>query len=234
MRRVLSFFGAPGVLLARTVRAGTREGVPFREVLAQVHELGGRSVWLVTSGMAFFGAVLVMIANAQAKKLIGNVAVLGPAYFEMLVRELGPAVSALLTAARAGASHSAELATMSVNEQVEALEMSAGDPYADLVAPRVVAGVVGVPLLGVLGTLAATASAVLVASLALGIDGRAFMDARYVDGWDLLVGTEGGRVRAVHPAGGGGGGAEGARRRGGGGARDHRRRGGGQSGLSVD
>ncbi|RKH56356.1 MlaE family ABC transporter permease [Corallococcus aberystwythensis] len=188
MKRVLTFFGAPGVMLARTVRAGTREGIPWRETLAQVHELGGRSVWLVMSGMAFFGAVLVMIANAQAKKLIGNVAVLGPAYFEMLIRELGPAVSALLTASRAGASHSAELATMSVNEQVEALEMSAGDPYADLVAPRVIAGLVGVPLLSVLGTVAATASAVLVASVALDIDGRAFMDPRYVDGWDLLVG----------------------------------------------
>ncbi|RKG96573.1 ABC transporter permease [Corallococcus sp. CA053C] len=187
MSGVLSFFGAPVVMLARTVRASTREGVPWRETVAQVHALGGRSVWLVMSGMAFFGAVLVTIANEQAKKLIGNVAVLGPAYFEMLVRELGPAVSALLTAARAGASHSAELSTMSVNEQMEALEMSAGDPYADLVAPRVLAGVVGVPLLCTLGTVAATLSAAGVASWVFDIDGRAFMDARYVDGWDLLV-----------------------------------------------
>ncbi|RKH36942.1 ABC transporter permease, partial [Corallococcus llansteffanensis] len=74
MSRVLSFFGAPVVMLARTVRAGTREGVPLRETLAQVHALGGRSVWLVMSGMAFFGAVLVTIANEQAKQLIGNVA----------------------------------------------------------------------------------------------------------------------------------------------------------------
>ncbi|RKH49242.1 MlaE family ABC transporter permease, partial [Corallococcus llansteffanensis] len=60
-------------------------------------------------------------------------------------------------------------------------------PYADLVAPRVLAGVVGVPLLCVLGTVAATLSAAGVASVAFDIDGRAFMDARYVDGWDLLV-----------------------------------------------
>lgn len=187
MSAVLSFFGAPAVMLARTVRASLRDGVPWRESLAQLHELGGRSVWLVMSGMAFFGAVLVTIANSQATRFVGNVAVLGPAYFELLVRELGPVMSAMLTASRAGASHAAELSTMSVNEQVEALEMSAGDPYADLVAPRVVAGVLGVPMLSALGTVAATLSAVAVAGFAFNVDGRAFMDPRYVDGWDLLA-----------------------------------------------
>ncbi|MFP2906084.1 MlaE family ABC transporter permease [Pyxidicoccus sp. 3LFB2] len=187
MSAVLSFFGAPAVMLARTVRASLRDGVPLRESLLQLHELGGRSVWLVMSGMAFFGAVLVTIANSQATRFVGNVAVLGPAYFELLIRELGPVMSAMLTASRAGASHAAELSTMSVNEQVEALEMSAGDPYADLVAPRVVAGVLGVPLLSALGTVAATLSAVAVAGLAFGVDGRAFMDPRYVDAWDLLA-----------------------------------------------
>ncbi len=185
---VLGFFGAPAVMLARTVRAGLRDGVPWRETHAQLHELGGRGEWLVMSGMAFFGAVLVTIADAQARRLVGSVVVLGPAYFELLIRELGPIISALLMASRAGASQAAELSTMSVNEQVEALEMSAGDPLADLVAPRVIAGLVGVPLLCILGTLAATLSAVAVATWALHVDGRAFMDPRYIDFWDLLAG----------------------------------------------
>ncbi|MCE9670153.1 ABC transporter permease [Myxococcus stipitatus] len=187
MKRVLAFFGAPTVLLARTARATAREGLSWRESVVQLHELGGRSVWLVMSGMAFFGAVLVTIANSQARRFVGNVAVLGPAYFELLIRELGPVVSAVLTASRAGAGHAAELSTMGVNEQIEALEMSAGDPLADLVAPRVVAGLLGVPLLCVLGTVAATLSASAVAGLVFGVDGRAFMDPRYVDGWDLLA-----------------------------------------------
>ncbi|MCP3103649.1 ABC transporter permease [Myxococcus sp. K15C18031901] len=187
MKRALAFFGAPVVLLARTTRATAREGLGWRECLVQLHELGGRSVWLVLSGMAFFGAVLVTIANSQARRFVGNVAVLGPAYFELLIRELGPVVSAVLTASRAGAGHAAELSTMGVNEQLEALEMSAGDPLADLVAPRVVAGLVGVPLLCVLGTVAATLSAATVAQLGFGVDGRAFMDPRYVDVWDLLA-----------------------------------------------
>jgi phospholipid/cholesterol/gamma-HCH transport system permease protein len=74
---------------------------------------------------------------------------------------------------------------MTVNEQVEALEMSAGDPLADLVAPRVVAGVLGLPLLCTLGTLAAAFSSVFTATVMAGIDGRAFVDARYIDAGDL-------------------------------------------------
>ena len=132
--------GAPALMLLRTARATAREGLSLRECLRQLHELGSRSTWLVVSGMAFFGAVLITIANGQARRFTGNLIILGPAYFELMVREFGPVVSALLTAARAGASHSAELSTMSIQEQVEALEMSAGDPLADLVAPRVVAG----------------------------------------------------------------------------------------------
>ncbi|PTL85690.1 ABC transporter permease [Vitiosangium sp. GDMCC 1.1324] len=185
---ILAFFGAPALMLARSVRASVRHGLSWRECLRQLHEMGSRSTWLVMSGMAFFGAVLVTFADSQARKVTGNLPVVGPPYFELLVREFGPVVSALLAAARGGASHSAELSTMSVHEQVEALEMSAGDPYADLVAPRVVAGLVGVPLLCVVGTMAATLSAVATASWVFGVDGTAFMDARYVDGWDVVAG----------------------------------------------
>ena len=185
---LLTFFGAPALLLARTLRASAREGLSWRECLRQLDELGTRSMGLVMSGMAFFGAVLVTFADSQARKVTGNLPVVGPPYFELLVREFGPAVSALLAAARAGASHSAELSTMTVHEQVEALEMSAGDPHADLVAPRVVAGVIGVPLLCIVGTMAATLSAVATASWVFQVDGRAFMDARYLTGWDVVAG----------------------------------------------
>lgn len=184
----LAFLGAPVLMLARTVRASVREGLSGRECLRQLYELGSRSMGLVMSGMAFFGVVLVTFADSQARKVTGNLPVVGPPYFELLVREFGPAVSALLAAARSGASHSAELSTMTVQEQVEALEMSAGDPYADLVAPRVVAGVLGVPLLCIIGTMAATLSAVATATWVFKVDGSAFMDARYVTGWDVLAG----------------------------------------------
>jgi phospholipid/cholesterol/gamma-HCH transport system permease protein len=74
---------------------------------------------------------------------------------------------------------------MSVTEQVDALRMCAGDPDSDLVAPRVVAGALGVPMLCILGTAAAALSAALTALWVYRVDGWAFLDPRHVDLSDL-------------------------------------------------
>jgi phospholipid/cholesterol/gamma-HCH transport system permease protein len=185
---LLIALGAPWLLLFRAFKAARRSGVSVREVLAHVHEVGNRSVWLVTSGLAFFGVVMVAIAQQQAKRYTGNITVVGPAYFELLIREFGPMTCALLAAARAGAFNSAELASMTVNEQVEALRMSAGDPLSDLVAPRVLACVVAVPLLCVIGTIAASTSAVFTVFYIFDSNGFSFIDARYIDLGDIACG----------------------------------------------
>ena len=181
----LATFGAPWLLFARSMRQGLKTGVSLREVARQLYEVGNRSAWLVVSGLGFFGTVMVAIAHQQARRFTGDITVVGPAYFELLVREFGPLTAALLAASRAAASSSAELASMAVNEQVEALEMSAGDPLADLVAPRVIASAIALPALCMLGTLAAAASAAATVSLAYGADGWTYLDGRFVTWADV-------------------------------------------------
>ncbi len=177
--------GGPFWMLARTAGAVGRRGVAPRAVLREVHQLGYRSAWLVGSGMAFFGFVMVTIADAQARRFTGNLGTIGPAYFELLLREFGPLTSALLAASRGSARYASELSSMTVNEQVEALEMTAGHPLTDLVAPRVLAGLIAFPLLCILGTAAASLSAALAAQFVYGADGAAFLDPRFVDRADL-------------------------------------------------
>ena len=177
--------GAPAILLYRAIAASRRSGIWWREVMRQLVELGARSAWLVGGGLSFFGAVIVIIAYAQARKYTGNITVVGPAYFELMVREFAPLTTCLLVAARAGAGTSAELAAMSVNEQVEALELSAGDPLAELVMPRALASLIALPLLMAIGTVTATLTAVFTVTFVFHADGRSFMDPRFVDGGDL-------------------------------------------------
>ena len=181
----LRTMGSPLILLVRTLAAVRRSGLALRECAVQFVELGTRSSWLVGGGLAFLGAVMVTIAWAQARKYTGNITVVGPAYFELMVREFAPLVAAILCASRAGAGTSAELAAMSVNEQVEALELSAADPLAELVAPRVVASVLAVPLLTVIGLAAAAVSAFATVTYGFGADGRTFLDPRFVDAGDI-------------------------------------------------
>lgn len=187
MRRLAHRVGAPLVLLARTVAAARAQPPPRRAILAHLAELGAGSALLVTSGLACLGFVLVTFAWVQARRYTGNVAVVGPAYFELTVREFTPLLVAVLVAARAGAAIAAQLGAMRVGEQLEALELCGADPLAELVAPRVLASLIAVPLLTVLGLCAASASAVATVSLVLGSDGLAFVDARFVDAGDVVV-----------------------------------------------
>lgn len=184
--KLLRAVGAPWLLFGRTLHRSAREGISYRECIGQLHEIGTRSAWLVASGLAFFGVVMVLIADQQSRRLTGNLIAVGPAFFELLVREFGPLITALLAAARAGAGSSAELSAMAVSEQIEALEMSAGDPLVDLVAPRVVASAIAVPALTVVGVLAAGSSAVVITFWGFGADGFAFVDPRYIDSADVL------------------------------------------------
>ncbi len=177
--------GAQALLFTRALKSARREGVLWREVLRQMAELGTQSSLLIGTGLAFFGTVMVTIAYAQARKYTGNITVVGPAYFELILREFAPMLTALLAASRQAASTSAELGAMSVNEQVEALELSAADPLAELVAPRIIASTLVLPLLTVIGTLFATFSAVLTVTYVFGADGRSFMDPAMVDPGDV-------------------------------------------------
>ena len=180
--------GGAALLGARALAAARHvpRRVFMRELWHQLDQLAVRSAPLVITSMAFFGAVMVTIANAQARRFTGNLVVLGPAYFELLIREFGPVASSLLIAARYGASSSAEISSMSVTEQLDALRMCAGDPAADVVAPRVLAGAIAIPALCTLGTAAASLAAVLTTIYSFGLDGWAFADPRHIDAPDFL------------------------------------------------
>jgi len=177
---------APLALLGGLRRA-LRRGMPRGEVVRQTYEIGNRSMLLVGGGMVFFGAVLLAHGSVQARRVVGDFSVVGPAYFELLLRELGPTFAGVLAAVRLGAALSAELASMQVTEQVDALRMSAGDPLSDLVLPRLVGGLIAIPCLIVAGTMAAAVVSASVANVGYGADGGAFLDAALVTRGDLLA-----------------------------------------------
>jgi phospholipid/cholesterol/gamma-HCH transport system permease protein len=102
-----------------------------------------------------------------------------------LVRELGPVVTALLFAGRAGTSLTAEIGLMKAGEQLAAMEMMAVDPKSRILAPRFLAGVVSMPLLAILFSAVGILGAYVVAVLLIGVDAGNFwsiMQSR-VDVW---------------------------------------------------
>jgi phospholipid/cholesterol/gamma-HCH transport system permease protein len=170
---VLRGFGHAAFFFVDLLRAMPASLRRFGLVVAQIHAIGNRSlVIIVASGLAvgFVLALqmyyaLVTYGAAESLGLIVNLA---------LVRELGPVVTALLFAGRAGTSLTAEIGLMKAGEQLSAMEMMAIDPKSRVLAPRFLAGIVSMPILAILFSAVGILGAYVVAVLLIGVDAGNF------------------------------------------------------------
>jgi phospholipid/cholesterol/gamma-HCH transport system permease protein len=121
---------------------------PFRlfQVLKQLHFIGYKSMFVVILTAAFTGMVLALQGYYSLRKF-GSEGLLGSAVALSMIRELGPVLAALMVTARAGSAMTAEIGIMRITEQIDALDTMAINPQQYLIAPKVVAGLIGVPLL---------------------------------------------------------------------------------------
>lgn len=115
-------------------------------VLKQVHFIGAKSLFVIFLTASFTGMVLGLQGYYTLTKF-GSEGMLGSVVALSLIRELGPVLSALMVTGRAGSAITAEIGIMRITEQVDALETMALDPFKYLVAPKVLASLVALPLL---------------------------------------------------------------------------------------
>lgn len=144
-RKVVSHLGGLGLLAWGIVREGRRrwEG---GEILRQMDALGVQSISVANLTCLFTGMVLAL-QTAHSLAEFGGKLFVGRAVILSLARELGPVLTALMLAARCGAGITAELGTMAVTEQVDALRALGSSPIRKLVLPRVVALTLMLPVL---------------------------------------------------------------------------------------
>ena len=133
----------------------------FEQSLSQMEEVGVNSLSVTAITAAFTGMVLALQSHIgfkrfNAESLVGTVVALS------VTRELGPVLTGLVVAARAGSSIAAELGTMKVTEQIDALSTLAVNPIEYLVSPRLLAGIVMLPLLTALADIIGIAGGYLV------------------------------------------------------------------------
>ena len=170
---VLRAFGHAAFFFADLVRAIPAALRRFGLVVAQIHAIGNLSLVIILSSGLAVGFVLalqmyyalVAYGAAESLGLIVNLA---------LVRELGPVVTALLFAGRAGTSLTAEIGLMKAGEQLAAMEMMAIDPKSRVLAPRFLAGMISMPILAVLFSAIGILGAYVVAVLLIGVDAGNF------------------------------------------------------------
>jgi phospholipid/cholesterol/gamma-HCH transport system permease protein len=160
--RALEHVGGLGLLVRDTFRQGLRRPREWRICIEQLHHLGVGSAPIVLTTALFTGMVLALQTAASwvafGKFLIGDVVALS------IVRELGPVLSALMIGGRVGAGITAEIGSMKVTEQVDAIRALAADPVKKLVFPKVLATLVMLPLLTILANFVGILGGLLIAS----------------------------------------------------------------------
>ncbi len=153
----------------------------------QCEFIGVQSTGIIFVSGLFMGAVLGYQLYASLHTF-GAEALLGGSVGVALFRELAPVMGAIMVTGRAGAAMAAQIASMKVSEQVDALEVMAVNPIEYLVLPRVMAGWLMMPILALFFASVACCAAAGVACGVMGLDGPIFWDqlTRYVDFIDVI------------------------------------------------
>ena len=212
--------GGLGLLAWHALLATARGRVPLMEILAQAYGVGVQSIPLVMVTAILSGIVTSQQGGYQFTSAI-PLYVLGSVVTSSIVLELGPVLTAIVFIGRVGARITAELGTMQVSEQIDALYSLGRDPVSVLAAPRVIAGTIAMPLLVGLANFIGVFAGLVAARFAVGLGPESFLyGARmFWHSWDLLYSIAKGFVFgfvipliSVHMGFGTGGGAEGVGR----------------------
>jgi phospholipid/cholesterol/gamma-HCH transport system permease protein len=192
-RLLLSFTeqaGATVLLAFEAIFWTLRRPFRLRLFLQQMEFVGVGSLFIVLltgtfTGMVFSLQTVVGFSRFNAEELVGGAVSLA------VTRELAPVLSALMVTARAGSAMAAELGTMRVTEQIDALYTMAVNPVQYLVVPRLLACTVMVPVLTLIFDVVGIYGGFLVAVNIMGVDEGAFIQnvERYLDPYDILSGV---------------------------------------------
>jgi len=176
-------------LLLSTLRLTFTSPPRWRHISGQMFSMGVLSVPVVLVTGAFMG----MVVAAQSYYLLHKISMetaIGPLVSLSMTNELGPVITGVILAGRVGASMAAELGTMKVTEQIDALRAMATSPTRYLVVPRFISGVLMVSVLTAFAVFIGIAGGFLVAVCLKGVNAAYFLKLmyRYTDAGDVRVG----------------------------------------------
>lgn len=161
----------------------------MRLLMPQLYQVGTMSIPVVALVGAFVGAVMGVEAFDQFKA-IGQEGRLGGIIHISVVKQIGPVLAAVMIAGRVGGAVSAELGTMRVTEQLDALRVMGADPVGYLVVPRVMACIIMVPVLTIFSNLMGIFGGWLVVVRGFGVDESAYWEfsRQFVGTYDVFTG----------------------------------------------
>jgi len=195
VRRKLDDMGYGARLFFQLVSSSAASFRRFGLIRDQIHFLGNYSLAIIAVSGLFVGFVFGLQGYYTLQRY-GSTEALGLLVTLTLVRELGPVVTALLFAGRAGTSLTAEIGLMKAGEQISVMEMMAVDPVQRILAPRFWGGVITMPLLAAVFSAMGVIGSWVVGVLMIGVDGGAFW-SQVQQGVDVWKDVGNGVIKSV-------------------------------------
>jgi phospholipid/cholesterol/gamma-HCH transport system permease protein len=174
LKRVFSA-GRLGLFFVYAIRGIFLPPRKFWATIKQIQFIGSKSLVVIGFTAAFTGMVLALQGYHTLSRF-GSEGWLGSVVGLSLIRELGPVLSALMVAGRAGSAMAAEIGIMRIEEQIDALECMAIDPFSYLVTPRLIASLIALPLLTAFNNVVGILGGYMIGVGLLGVNAGAFWD----------------------------------------------------------
>ncbi|MCS6914221.1 MAG: ABC transporter permease [Myxococcales bacterium] len=175
-------------VVALTLRGALRARREPGELQRQLYQVGNRSLLFVMVTLGFIGMVLVFQTCLQINRVTGDLSQVGAEFAKILVHEFGPSLTAMMLATRVGAGIAAEVGSMIVTEQVDALRMCGVEPVEYLIVPRFLASLVMTLVLSIVGTVVALGMGGLTAYSSFHVPPSVFFDLSRVRLGDVATG----------------------------------------------
>ncbi len=172
---VAETFGGLSMLSARTLRAVLERQLPWADLQRAIDVIGVQSISIVTLTALFTGLVLALQTGIGLQRF-GSSEYTGYIVALAIVRELGPVLTALSVGGRVAGGIAAELGSMAVTEQVDAIRAMGGDPVRKLVVPRVLACMLTLPMLVLLADVLGILVGTIIANTQFGISPWYFLE----------------------------------------------------------
>ncbi len=150
--------------------------------------LGPQSLLFITITMGMLGMLLVTQLGYQAEEIIGSANEVGGPFIQLMIREFGPFVTGMMIATRSTTGIAAEIAQMKQQEQIDLMILHNIDPISHLALPRMIAGLITIPVLTIYATTITILSGAITAEYLFQISSDTFINMQFITEEDLIQG----------------------------------------------
>jgi len=176
-------------IFTQTIAGTFRGNRPAGETANQMYIIGNKSLGFVAITMGFIGMVMVYQSCLQLNRITGDLSQVGPEFLKLIIQEFAPTITALMLATRVGAGIAAEVGSMKVTEQVDALRMSGITPVNYIIVPRFIASVVMTFVMVIFAVGVTFGAGGLTAMMSFDVNPNLFFDISRVEGFDVFIGA---------------------------------------------